>query len=275
MSGQVDFSRTAADYAQYRLGYPDELFRRLAGYGIGQVGQRIVDVGTGTGLFARALGRRGASVTGVDRSETLIGEARRLDAADGLSMTYVVASAEATGLPDEAFDVVTAAQCWHWFDRAAAAAEARRIVAPGGRLCIAHFDWIPLPGNVVEATEARIDAFTPGRDKFHTRFAHDQGVYPDWLRDVAVAGFQAIETFSFDTPVRFTHEAWRGRVRASHAVGASLAEPEVRRFDEELGAMLSARFPAEPLEVPHRAFVVLADKPARSRSGDEEPSRGS
>ena len=42
-----------------------------------------------------------------------------------------------------------------------AALEARRLLAPSGRLVIAHFDWLPLPGNVVEATEALIKAHNP------------------------------------------------------------------------------------------------------------------
>ena len=42
------------------------------------------------------------------------------------------------------------------FRSGAAAAEAYRVIRPGGRLVIAHFDWIAVPGNVVEATEQLI-----------------------------------------------------------------------------------------------------------------------
>ena len=71
-------------------------------------------------------------------------------------MRYVTARAEQTDLPDASFDVVTAGQCWHWFDRPKAAQEVRRLLVSKGWLVIAHFDWIPLPGNVVEATEKLI-----------------------------------------------------------------------------------------------------------------------
>src|SRR5262245_11843985 len=94
----VDFSVTANDYVKFRAGFPELLFRRLGGYGIGEPGQRILDLGTGTGSLARGLARRGARVVGLDRSEALMAEARALDAAAGLSIEYVLGRAEATGL---------------------------------------------------------------------------------------------------------------------------------------------------------------------------------
>jgi SAM-dependent methyltransferase len=262
MSAPVDFSRTASDYVRHRAGFPDELFRRLAGYGIGDTGQRIADLGTGTGYLARGFARRGARVTGVDISEALVTASRALDEAAGLRLEYVIARAEATGLPGGSFEVVSAGQCWHWFDQAAAAAEARRLLLPGGRVCIAHFDWLSPAGSVVEASEALIEAYNPGQPKPHLRFAGGQGIYAPWLGDLAGAGFRGMETFSFDVSVPYSHEGWRGRIRASQGVGAMLGEEAVRRFDEEHAELLAARFPGEPLAIPHRAFAVIAEAPA-------------
>jgi predicted RNA methylase len=56
----VDFAKTAEDYRRHRAGFPGSFFDRLAAYGIGHVGQRVVDLGTGTGTLARGL--RGAAV---------------------------------------------------------------------------------------------------------------------------------------------------------------------------------------------------------------------
>ena len=118
---QVDFGRTADDYARYRVGFPEALFARLEAYGIGRAGQRIVDLGSGTGSLARGFARRGARVTALDLSEDLLAQARALAAAEGLEIETLLAPAEDTGLADGAFDVVSAGQCWHWFERPKAA----------------------------------------------------------------------------------------------------------------------------------------------------------
>lgn len=256
----MDFGKTARDYAKHRAGFPDAFFEHLSTFEIGEVGHRVLDLGTGTGTLARGFGRRGCEVTALDLSPELLEEAKRLDREAGVSVKYVVARAEETGLTDEAFGVVSAGQCWHWFDREKAALEASRLLVPGGRLVIAHFDWLPLPGNVVEATERLIEHHNPA-----WTMGGGTGLHPAWLSDVAVAGFVDVETFSFDVLVPYTHEAWRGRIRASAGVAASLGPAQVQSFDEDLERLLQDRYPEDPLQIPHRVFAVVCRKPERRR----------
>ena len=253
---KADFGPTAADYASFRAGFPEALFTRLASYDIGLPGQRIADLGSGTGSLARGFARRGARVSAVDISAEMLSEARALAESEGLEIETRVAPAETTGLAEDAFDAVTAGQCWHWFERPKAAREARRLLRPGGRLAICHFDWIPLAGNMVAATEDLIRQHNPAWD-----LGGGTGLYPAWLADAAAAGFHEIETFSFDLSVPYSHEAWRGRVRASAGVGGSLAEAAVTCFDRALAVRLARDFPEDPLSVPHRAFAVVARAP--------------
>jgi SAM-dependent methyltransferase len=253
---RVDFGKTAADYGRHRAGFPEQFLERLETLGVGLRGQRLLDLGTGTGTLARGFARRGAIVTALDPASSLIDVARQLDVEAGVEVRYLVGRAESTGLAESGFDVVTAGQCWHWFDSAHAAAEVRRVLVPGGRLVIAYFDWIPLPGNVVEATERLIEKHNPA---WH--FGGGTGLHPRWLADLAGAGFLDLETFSFDVPVRYSHEAWCGRIRASAGVAATLSSEEVARFEAQLQAMLSARFADDPMEVPHRVFAVVGVSP--------------
>ncbi len=250
---QVNFGRTAADYVRHRAGFPEQLFERLAARGIGRAGQRVLDLGSGTGNLGRGFARRGARVTALDISEDLLTRARALAAEEGVELETLRAPAEDSGLGAARFDVVSAGQCWHWFDRPRVAAEARRLLAPGGRLAICHFDWLPLPGNVVAATEALIEAHNPA-----WTLGGGDGFYPAWTEDVAGAGFGAIESFDFETSVPYDHEAWRGRIRASAGVGGSLTADGVAAFDAALAALLAAEFPGQPLEVPHRCFALTA-----------------
>ncbi|MFQ5435160.1 MAG: class I SAM-dependent methyltransferase [Anaerolineae bacterium] len=258
MTPEIDFGKTAQDYGHYRAGFPEALFERLGDFGIGKVEQRVLDIGTGTGTMARGLVGRGCAVMSLDLSAPLLLQGRGIDEQSGVGVDRLIARAEEIGLADQGFEVITAGQCWHWFDRPKAAWEVRRLLMPGGRLVIAHFDWLPLPGNMVEATEQLILKHNP---TWH--LGGGNGMYPAWLTDVATAGFQNIETFSFDLPTPYSHEAWRGRIRASAGVAASLSPPQVARFDAELKSLLATHFAEDPLQVPHRVFAVVCVSPSK------------
>jgi SAM-dependent methyltransferase len=251
-----DFGRTAADYGRFRAGFPDSFFERLAARGIGTALQRVTDLGTGTGSLARGFARRGCRVTGVDLAAAMLAEAARLSGEAGLDVRYVEARAEATGLADDSADVVVAGQCWHWFDRPLAAGEATRLLADPGVLVICHLDWIPAAGNVVEATERLIEAHNPA-----WRLGGGAGLYPLWLRELSEAGYTALETWSYDIDLPYSPEAWRGRIRASAGIGASLSPEAVSAFDRDLAALLAERFPGPSIAAHHRVFSLIAHPP--------------
>lgn len=249
----VDFGKTAQDYGKHRAGFPEEFFWELRRYGVGLPGQEAVDFGTGTGTIARGLAQAGCRVVGIDPSQHMLEQAAQLDALAGVAVTYRLAKAEDTGLPDATYDVVTAGQCWHWFDRRQAALEARRLLRPGGRLVIAYFDWLPLEGSVVQATEALILKHNP-----EWKLSGGLGIHPRVLPLLSELGFAALRTFSFDVDTPYSHEAWRGRIRASAGIGPVLSQDQVTAFDTEHAQMLRERFAVEPLRTPHRVWAVIA-----------------
>ena len=260
----INFGLTADDYVKHRAGFPEEFFDRVFDEGIVKSNDHVVDLGTGTGTLARGFARRECNVIGLDISAQLLEQARDLSEQAGLKIDFRFAKAESTGLSDDSYDVVCAGQCWHWFDRPAAAVEVKRILKPNGRIVIAHFDWLPLKDNVVDVTEKLIQKYNP---KWYERFANGFGMYPQWLRDLGEVGFLDVQSFSFDMDVPYIHEAWRGRIRASAGVGASLSDEDVSRFDSELKSMLEAREQASVntdsglhpiLKIPHRIFAVHA-----------------
>lgn len=254
-----DFGHTAQDYARHRAGYPDWFFDRLAQHGIGLAHQRILDLGTGTGALAREFARRRARVTGLDPSEQMLEAARALSRASGLEVDYIQGKAEETGFPDESFDVVTAACCWHWFDQAKVSLEIGRLLALGGLAMICSMDWIPFDENVVAETEALICKYNP------TWPLHGgNGIKPEYLDGLREAALKNLESFSVDLDITYSHEAWRGRIRASAGVAASLSPDQVAAFDAELGRMLASRFPQDPLSAPHRIFAAFGRKVGRS-----------
>lgn len=253
----IDFGRTAGDYARHRAGFPEVFFDRLFADDSVRENDLVLDLGTGTGTVARGLAVRGCEVTGLDHSASLLAQAAEMDRAAGVEVKQVRARVENADFSPASFDVVTAGQCWHWFDRPRTAALVRKWLRPGGRLLIAHFDWLPLAGNMVQDTERLILAYNPGWT-LHS----GSGLYPAWLKDVAEAGFTDLRTYSFDLDVPYSHADWRGRIRASAGIGAALDEAKVKRFDAELASMLAARHAVEPMQVPHRVWVLQAMAPA-------------
>lgn len=252
-TGRVDFGFTATDYGRYRAGFPEALFERLHDIGVAAPRHRVLDLGTGTGSLARGLARRGCRVTALDPAQALLVEALRLAMSDGVALRVIRARAERCPARDRSFDVVSAGQCWHWFDTEEVLRECRRMLRPRGWLVLCSFDWLPLPGSVVEATEQLILRHNPGWS-----LAGGNGVHPEYLSDTAGAGFEDVQPFSFDSCVPYTHDGWRGRIRASAGVGASLAPERVRAFDEELRLLLERSYPEQPMQVPHRTFAVTA-----------------
>lgn len=256
-SYSADFGKTAQDYATHRAGFPDRFFEEAAQRGVGVEGQTLLDLGTGTGTLARGFAARGVTVTGLDIAPAILEQARDLATAEGLTnATFQTGSSEKTGQDADLFDIVTAGQCWHWFDGPKAFAEVHRVLKPGGRLVICHFDWLPLKGNVVEATERLILDHSPDWP-----FGGGTGLYPAWTTGMAEAGFQDIETFSFDVDQPYTREAWRGRIRASAPIGGTLSPEAVKTFDHAHAEMLKRAFPEDPLLVRHRCWAAVAVSP--------------
>lgn len=250
------FGDAAADYERYRATYPSELFDRLAAFDVGRTGQRVLDLGTGTGFLARELEERGCEVVGVDTDRGLLEVARRAAGGSPAGQEFVRAAAERPPFERDTFDVVTAGQCWHWFDRDLVRSAVERVLGADGRLVVTHFDWLPEGGTVVAATERLIREWNPDWPG-----GSGDGRYPEWIRGLDDAGFRDVETFSFEVAVPYTHEGWRGRVRASAGVGGALPDEEVAAFDRELAALLESSFPAEPLEIPHRSYTVVCRAP--------------
>ncbi|MBI5631787.1 MAG: class I SAM-dependent methyltransferase [Elusimicrobia bacterium] len=251
----TNFGAAAKDYAKFRVGFPDSLFERLGAFGIGVAGQTVVDLGTGTGTLARGFALRGARVFGIDPDVRLLEQARQLDFIAKAGVEYKTGSAEAIPFGNQMADVVSAGQCWHWFDGPAAAKEISRIARTQGGAVIAHFDWLPFPGNVVEATERLITAHNPS---WH--MGGGNGFHPESLPHLRSAGFSEFQSFSYDVYIAYSPEAWRGRIRASAGVGASLSRDKVKDFDAALARTLEASFPGDVLRIPHRVFAILGRK---------------
>ncbi len=187
----MDFGPSAADYALHRQGFPPSFFERV------RLSGRVLDLGSGTGSLATGFAAQGAQVVALDRSHAMLAAAPQI-------AWRVVARAERCPFASNTFDAIVAGQCWHWFDGPAVARECHRLLVPGGRLVIAHFDYLGRPDNAAGAAERLILARNP-----KWPWAGSNGIYDRWRPHLESAGFTNLASWFQDVQVRFIHDGWR------------------------------------------------------------------
>jgi SAM-dependent methyltransferase len=106
------------------------------------MGERVLDVATGTGWSARNVARMGAVVTAVDIAPALLQAAQALSGQCRPPIDYRVADAECLPFADGEFDkVISTFGVMFAADQMHAALELGRVCRKGGRLCLAT--WTP------------------------------------------------------------------------------------------------------------------------------------
>jgi SAM-dependent methyltransferase len=172
-------------------------------------GDRVLDVGCGTGEETRAAARSGAAdALGVDLSSEMVAVARRLAADEGLTTArFEQADAQIAPFPDAGFDTVVSRTSAMFFgDQPAAFANLARALRPGGRMVL--LVWQPFPRNEWIATIG--GAMAAGRDLPPP--PPDKGPFslsdPDRVRPLlTTAGFTDVDLGGLEVPMWFGHDA--------------------------------------------------------------------
>ncbi len=136
-----DWGRTSTDYAKYRDIYPKEFYQKIIDRNLCINGQKILDIGTGTGVLPRNMYELGGIWTGVDIQENQIEQAKILS--QNMNIDYLVSATEDIDFQEKSFDVVTACQCFGYFDAVKTAPILHKILKDDGRLLILYMAWLP------------------------------------------------------------------------------------------------------------------------------------
>ena len=244
-----DWGKTSEFYAKYRDIYPDIFYQKVADRGLCIEGQKVLDLGTGTGVLPRNMYKFGAKWTGTDISPEQIEQAKRLADEAGMDIDFKAVSAEKIDFPDETFDVITACQCFWYFDHKKVAPEFQRILKKDGKLVILYMAWLPFEDELAGKSEAMVRKFNPdwtgGNETRH----------PINIPEVMYGYFDMEEHEEYEVNVHFTKDSWHGRMIACRGVGASLSPEELAKWDAEHRELLKD-YPDE-FDVKHYAAITV------------------
>jgi SAM-dependent methyltransferase len=196
------FGADAARYDRARPSYPPSLAERIVA---SSPGQSVLDVGIGTGIAARLFRSAGCPVLGVEP------DARMADLARDGGFEVEVGKFEDWDPAGRSFDVIIAAQAWHWVDPVVGAVKAAAALRQGGRLAVFWNAFQP-PADLASAFASVYDSVLPTTPVNLWR----RPILPAYLSMCATAAdgmaragtFGAPETWQFDWERPYTREEW-------------------------------------------------------------------
>lgn len=223
MANEQRFTDRAGSYAKGRMGYAQGVVELILGE-ILRPGDKIADVGSGTGIFAREFMARGFDVYCVEPNGDMRARAEAQFTSDPHFIS-VAATAESTTLPDHSVALVTAASAFHWFDPDKFRAECLRILKPGG----AVFTVINARGDgdpFSRAQHAICARLCPGFTSLHhgldEAIPKFEGFFGENLRHA-----------EFDFPLEYTKEKFIARCLSS----SYAPKPGMDTYEEYVGAL--------------------------------------
>ncbi len=237
-----------ADYVLGRPDYPAALPARVRQALSLPLGARVVDLGCGTGLLARAFLADGHPVVGVEPDPAMAAAARDELGAHP-DFTLVEGRAEQTGLPDGSADLAVAGQAFHWFEPAAARAELLRLLTGDAPVALV---WNHRP----ETTQG----FDQAYEALLQRHGTDYGVVAD--RDLlerrinAFAG-EGIHRLALPHRQSLDAEGLRARVRSCSYVPGR-GEPGHDAMMAEVDALFATHQQDGRVHLAYRTEVVIA-----------------
>jgi len=179
-------------------------------------GERVLDVGAGTGVLAERISATGATVVCIEPDVASMGAAQERLAGRGAE--YVTAPAESIPLPNASADsAVVSMSAHHWQDRDGGFGEIARILRPGGQLVMAEFR----PAGPVRSVARRLSG---GK---HSG-APDAAA---WIASLATAGFADARVVTGGRAsllaliIQGRKSQKAGEVRQSQASAADAGEP--------------------------------------------------
>jgi len=247
---EFDFGKTSLDYSKYRDIYPNSMYEKLIELGIGQKKQNILDLGTGTGVLPRAMYKYGATFTGIDISEEQIKYANILSEREKMKIKYKICSVEDTGLNSNEYDVISAVQCFQYFDRVKLISELKRLLKKDGKIVIIFMPWLPYESKIAKETEKLVLKYNPKWTGGKQKRTNAEDLYN--LSNI----MDVVKIVGYSENLEFNYKTWTGRIRSCRGVSAALPENEVVEFNKEHLILLKT-LTKEPFDIIHEIKIGI------------------
>ncbi len=198
------FDRASDLYHSARPDYPEELIDHVVAVTGLRAGDRLLEIGCGSGKATLPLARRGFRITGVELGAHLVAAARQnLRGFDGVEI--VESGFEDWPLPPiERFDLVFAATAWHWIDPAVGYPKTWEALRPGGHLAFwsaTHVfpdDGDPFFAEIQDVYEEIGEGLPPGSSRPRP------GELEERRRDIEATGlFETVDVHHFDWEITY------------------------------------------------------------------------
>ena len=251
------FDAWADDYDRYRPSYPDALFEHIGDRLAIGAEPIVADLGAGTGKATLAMARLGWHVTAVEPGGPMLDALAARAARDGLSVETRQAQAEATGLPDASFDLVTAAQAFHWFDKPRVVAEMARIVRPGGGVAVF---WNARADDRSSFLAAYTDLVARYVPEEHVD-RRDHGRRSTAPEDLAAGGWFIVDDrVEIAHELRFTPDEFIGYAFTASYIRLFLTDDSAAQLRAELGNLLAEHAPGGSVTVPYDVDLYVGHR---------------
>ncbi len=224
---------------------------------------RIVEIGCGSGHATRAFVEGAREYVAIDISAELIAIAER-ELGSHAHLRFIVGAFEDVLLPRAGFDLLVAAQSFHWIDAVAGLDKANDLLVEGGRIALfwnfVRFDGVDFLREARTIVLRHAMSFESWPDSSDARY---ESYATEWRHALDETGFFApASVSSFDGSVTHSQATFLDWI-GSLSWFRILSDPEKQALLDELRELL--RHEAETFDVPVRSLLVRAEKRDRVR----------